>query len=54
MKAKPFNQYQLLGGCYKDSPEPSLLQHEQPQLSQPSLVLKTLHHLCDLVLVLLQ
>ena len=28
----------MLEGCYKVSPEPSLLQAEQPQLSQPVLI----------------
>ena len=43
---------QVLKGCYKVSPQPSLLQAEQPQLSQPFLigeVLQPSDHLCGLL-----
>ncbi|KAK4831893.1 LOW QUALITY PROTEIN: hypothetical protein QYF61_020040 [Mycteria americana] len=33
----------ILEGCYKVSPQPSLLQAEQPQLSQPVLIGEVLH-----------
>ncbi|KAK4816767.1 hypothetical protein QYF61_022765 [Mycteria americana] len=47
----------ILKGCIKVSPEPSLLQAEQPQLSQPFLigeVLQPSHHFCGPPLDLLQ
>ncbi|KAK4828850.1 LOW QUALITY PROTEIN: hypothetical protein QYF61_000907 [Mycteria americana] len=47
----------ILEGCYKVSPQPSLLQAEQPQLSQPVLVAEVLQpsdHFCGPPLGLLQ
>jgi len=34
----PAGPLQVLEGCFKVSPQPSLLQAEQPQLSQPFLI----------------
>ncbi|KAK4813670.1 hypothetical protein QYF61_017637, partial [Mycteria americana] len=45
---KSLSSFLVLEGCYKVSPEPSLLQAEQPQLSQPVFigeVLQPSHHL---------
>ena len=49
--------FQLLEGCYKVSLQPSLLQTEQPQLSQPFLtgeMLQSPHHPCSPLLDSLQ
>ena len=53
----PVGPLQVLEGHYKVSSEPSLLQAEQPQLSQPvpvGEVLQPSDHLCGLSLGLLQ
>ena len=45
----PVGPLQVLEGCYKVTPEPSLLQAEQPQLPQPVVVgevLQPFDHLC--------
>ncbi|PKU38867.1 phospholipase a1 member hypothetical protein [Limosa lapponica baueri] len=52
-----FSPLQVLKGCYKVSTEPSLLQAEQPQLSQPVLigeVLQPSDHFCGPPVDLLQ
>ena len=38
------NPFQELEGCYKVSPQPSLLQTEQPQLPQPFLIGEVFQH----------
>ena len=40
----PLGPLQVLAGCYKVTPEPSLLQTEQPQLSLPVLIEEVLQH----------
>jgi len=53
----PIGPLQVLKGCYKVSPQPSLLQAKQPQLSQPFLITEVLQlsdHLCGPPLDLLQ
>jgi len=44
----PVGPLQVLEGCYKITPEPSLLQTEQPQLPQPVLIGEVLQPSDDL------
>ena len=55
--SSPVALFQVLEGCYKVSPQPSLLQAEQPQIPQPFLIAEVLQpsdHFCGPPLDLFQ